>query len=136
MQGYTERIFNNRIQEDTDLKVDWSTELVSYTQDDNKVTAVIRNIEAQEERTVTSKYIVGADGTHSRVRKGNSDWTFKGVPIHTKFGLVDLTLKGKDVELLSEKMNVFMSGSSKFTTTKTFTEIGLYIYLTIYHYFE
>ncbi|CAO3647085.1 unnamed protein product [Mucor hiemalis] len=112
MQGFTERIFNERIQEDTDLKIDWCTELLSYTQDDNEVTAVICNVETKEKRTVTSKYIVGADGTHSRVRKENPDWTFKGVAIHTKFGLVDLTLKGKDVKLLSEKMNVFMSGTS------------------------
>lgn len=114
MQSFTERIFIERIQEDTNLKIDWCTELLSYTQDDKKVTSIIRNVETNEKRTITSKYIVGADGTHSRVRKENPDWTYEGVAIDTKFGLADLTLKGKDVKLLTEKMNLFMSGTSKY----------------------
>ncbi len=114
VQGQTERIIHKHINEETDLTVNWNTELVSYTQDEHHVTAIIRDVKTQEERIIESKYIVGADGTHSRVRKGNSDWTYKGVAIHTKFGLADLTIKGKDVDPLMEKMNTFMSGTSKF----------------------
>jgi 2-polyprenyl-6-methoxyphenol hydroxylase-like FAD-dependent oxidoreductase len=94
------------------LRVDWNTELVSYTQDESNVTAIIRDVNTKEETIVKSVYIVGADGTHSKVRKGNSDWTYEGVAINTKFALADLTLKGKDAEILKEKANVFTSGAA------------------------
>lgn len=113
MQAYTEKTINEHIEEYAKLKVDWNTELVSYTQDEDCVTATIRNIHTKEERVIKSAYIVGADGTHSRVRKDDPDWGFEGVAIKTKFGLADLTLTGKDVDKLKEKMNVFLSGTSK-----------------------
>ena len=113
MQAVTERIFHRRIEQDTNLRVKWNTELVSYTQDDQKITAIIRNNDTKVEKIIHSSYIVGADGTHSKVRKGCDDWTYEGVAIQTKFGLVDLRLRGKDVDLLKEKMCAFMSGSSR-----------------------
>lgn len=114
MQGITERIFNNRLEQDTECRVQWNTELLSYTQDDEFVTATIRNNITNEEQVIQSKYIVGADGSHSRVRKGNCDWTYEGVAISTKFGLADLTLKGDKIKDLMDKMNTFNNGTSKF----------------------
>jgi 2-polyprenyl-6-methoxyphenol hydroxylase-like FAD-dependent oxidoreductase len=113
MQGITERIFNSRIEEETNCKINWNTELVSYTQDDNQVTSLVRNIHTKEEHVVTSTFIVGADGSHSTVRKGNSDWTYEGVAIQTKFALADLTLRGEKLKDMMDRTNVFMKGSSK-----------------------
>jgi 2-polyprenyl-6-methoxyphenol hydroxylase-like FAD-dependent oxidoreductase len=120
MQGSTERIFNNRIEQDTDLRVNWNTELVSYTQNDESVTSIVRNINTNEEQEVQSTFIVGADGSHSRVRKGNSDWTYEGVAISTKFGLADLTLKGDKIKDLMDKMNTFNNGASRFIAWQLF----------------
>jgi 2-polyprenyl-6-methoxyphenol hydroxylase-like FAD-dependent oxidoreductase len=46
----------------------FGTELVSFDQDADGVTSVIRSREGGEERTVRSDYLVGADGAHSFVR--------------------------------------------------------------------
>lgn len=114
MQGKTEEIFVERLTEDTDCKVHWETELVSYTQDDHGVRSVIRDINTKQEQVVESVYIVGADGSHSRVRKENPQWTYDGVAIQTKFVLADLTLHGadgQDIKHLMDRMNVFMTGT-------------------------
>lgn len=114
MQGKTEELIANRIAEDTDCKVHWGTELVSYTQDEHGVKSVVRDIHTKQEQVVESAYIVGADGSHSRVRKGNSQWTYDGVAIQTKFILADLTLHGADgvdIKHLMDRMNVFMAGT-------------------------
>jgi 2-polyprenyl-6-methoxyphenol hydroxylase-like FAD-dependent oxidoreductase len=113
MQGATERILNDGLEEETDCRVKWNTELVSYTQEDHYVTSIVRNIHTKEEQVIKSTYIVGADGSHSRVRKGNPDWTYEGVAIPTKFCLADLTLRGENIENLMDKTNLFVKGSSK-----------------------
>ncbi|CAO3648268.1 unnamed protein product [Mucor fragilis] len=113
MQGKTEQVFANRLSEDTDCKMHWGTELVSYTQDEHGVKSIVRDIHTNQEQLVESTYIVGADGCHSRVRKGNPDWTYDGVAIQTKFVLADLTLRGADgvdIKYLKDRMNIFLSG--------------------------
>jgi 2-polyprenyl-6-methoxyphenol hydroxylase-like FAD-dependent oxidoreductase len=114
MQGKTEEIMNNHLEEETETKVHWETELLSYTQNDTCVTSIIRNNNTQEETVIESTYIVGADGSHSRVRKANPDWTYDGASIQTKFALADLTIRGENVKHMMDKMNVFMQGTSKF----------------------
>lgn len=47
----------------------FSTELVSFEQDDDEVRSVIRDRDTGEETSVRSKYLIGADGAHSRVRQ-------------------------------------------------------------------
>jgi 2-polyprenyl-6-methoxyphenol hydroxylase-like FAD-dependent oxidoreductase len=47
----------------------YGTELVTYEQDDDGVTAVIRSRDGTGEETVRSDYLVGADGSHSTVRQ-------------------------------------------------------------------
>jgi 2-polyprenyl-6-methoxyphenol hydroxylase-like FAD-dependent oxidoreductase len=113
MQGKTEEIISQRLNEDTDCKIYWNTELVTYTQDKNGVKSTIRDLNTKQEQVIESTYIVGADGSHSRVRKDNPEWTFEGVAIQTKFVLADLTLRGDDVERLMDRMNVFFKGTSK-----------------------
>lgn len=113
MQGTTEKIFNNRLNEDTNCRVNWNTELVSYTQNDDCVTSIVRNIHTKEEQYIESTYIVGADGSHSRVRKDSPDWTYDGISVKTKCFVADLTVKGDNIKNMMDKTNVFMSGSSK-----------------------
>ncbi len=52
-------------------KVELGTELVSFTQAEDGVVAIIakRTGHSQVEETVKYSYLVGADGAHSRVRK-------------------------------------------------------------------
>ncbi|GAN04040.1 monooxygenase [Mucor ambiguus] len=114
MQGKTEQALSNRLEEDTDCKVHWGSELVSYTQNEHGVKSVVRDIHTKQEQVVESTYIVGADGCHSRVRKENPDWTYDGVAIQTKFVLADLTLRGADgadITFLMDRMNIFMKGT-------------------------
>ncbi|KAI8370047.1 hypothetical protein EDC96DRAFT_440202, partial [Choanephora cucurbitarum] len=112
MQSKTEEAFYNRIIKDTSCKIHWNNELISYAQDDNKVISIVRDIHTGEKRTIESKYIVGADGTHSAVRKGSPDWTYLGATINTKFALADFHLKGDDLEDAFSKFNLYLSNNS------------------------
>ncbi|MFK4221488.1 FAD-dependent monooxygenase [Streptomyces sp. NPDC019890] len=53
---------------DEGADIRWSTELVSFEQSDERVTAVVRDTVTGEERTVHADYLVGADGAGSPVR--------------------------------------------------------------------
>jgi len=44
-------------------------EVVGFTQDAGGVTTTINNVETGEQQTIRSKYFVGADGAHSKVRE-------------------------------------------------------------------
>jgi len=50
-------------------EVRYGTELTSFAQDDDGVTAVLRDMRSGTEQTVRADYLVAADGTHSRVRE-------------------------------------------------------------------
>jgi putative polyketide hydroxylase len=47
----------------------FSTECVSFDQDADGVTAVIRHRDTGEQQTVRAKYLIAADGAHSRLRQ-------------------------------------------------------------------
>jgi 2-polyprenyl-6-methoxyphenol hydroxylase-like FAD-dependent oxidoreductase len=64
-QSKTEKVFNDFLQK-YNTYVEWSTELVSFTQDDSGVTAVIKH--DGKEETVVVDYLFGADGARSVVR--------------------------------------------------------------------
>jgi 2-polyprenyl-6-methoxyphenol hydroxylase-like FAD-dependent oxidoreductase len=65
-QWLTEQILRDRLAE-FGGKVELGTELVGFEQDDSGVTARLR--QAGAERTVRAKYLVGADGGRSAVRR-------------------------------------------------------------------
>lgn len=50
-------------------EVRYNTELVSFSQDDTGVTATIEDIDSGLRSVVLAKYLVGADGTHSPIRR-------------------------------------------------------------------
>lgn len=61
--------------------------------------------------TVRSKWIIGADGSHSKVRKGNPEWTYNGVAISTRLLLGDLNIHGENIENMMDRMNAFITES-------------------------
>ena len=67
-QSKTEKVFIDFLQK-RNKEVEWSTELVRFTQDNNAVTAVLKNNTGKEE-TATFEYVFGADGARSVVRHG------------------------------------------------------------------
>jgi putative polyketide hydroxylase len=67
-QERTEEILAARARE-LGARLAFGTELVSFTQDPDGVTAVLRDRAGGAPRTVRTRYLVGADGRHSPVRK-------------------------------------------------------------------
>jgi 2-polyprenyl-6-methoxyphenol hydroxylase-like FAD-dependent oxidoreductase len=67
-QSLLEPLLKSRAEElGTHLR--FSTEMISFEQDSKGVTAQIRHRDSGEIDTVRARYMVGADGSHSRVRK-------------------------------------------------------------------
>jgi 2-polyprenyl-6-methoxyphenol hydroxylase-like FAD-dependent oxidoreductase len=56
--------------EELGARLEYSTELVSFEQDAEGVTAVLRPREGGADRTVRARYLIGADGVRSPVREG------------------------------------------------------------------
>ena len=72
------------------LEIEWRSELVSFTQDDEGVTAILRHADGQEE-TVRAAWLVGCDGAHSVVRHA-LNISFAGHSYSQWFGLADARL--------------------------------------------
>ena len=78
----------------------FSTECVSFDQDEEGVTAVIRHRDTGEQQTVRARYLIAADGAHSRIRQAlgvrmRGHGTFsKSVTIYFRANLRSL-LEGK-----------------------------------------
>jgi 3-(3-hydroxy-phenyl)propionate hydroxylase len=66
-QDRTERILESHLNR-LGRRVDWQTELLSFTQDSDVVTAKVRNSDGTEQ-DITCRYIVGSEGSNSVVRK-------------------------------------------------------------------
>ena len=67
-QRLLEPLLKSRAQE-LGAQLRFSTEMISFQQDTGGVTAVIRDRDSGQTSTVRAKYMVAADGSHSRVRK-------------------------------------------------------------------
>ena len=63
MNVFLKRILINRA-----AHVDWNTELVAFTQEENVVRATLCHADGQEE-SVRARYIIGCEGSNSLVRK-------------------------------------------------------------------
>lgn len=66
-QWHTEAVLRESLAA-SGVTVEWSTELVGFTQDDHGVTASVRD-PGGELRSIRSAYLVGGDGARSTVRK-------------------------------------------------------------------
>jgi len=66
-QSLLEPLMRSRAEE-TGAQLRFGTEMVSFDQDANGVTAVIRDRDSNKTQTVRARYMVAADGAHSRVR--------------------------------------------------------------------
>ncbi len=67
-QSKTEKVFNDFLHKHN-KKVEWSTELVRFTQDSESVFTVLKDKNGKEDR-ITFDYVFGADGARSVVRHG------------------------------------------------------------------
>ena len=97
-----------------DDRITWHTEMVNYSQDKDHVEAIVKQTETGIETKVRAKYIIGADGSHSTVRKKTEDWKFVGSSMATRFGMGDVAIGGKDAEkILTTRANAFFHPDGK-----------------------
>jgi 2-polyprenyl-6-methoxyphenol hydroxylase-like FAD-dependent oxidoreductase len=101
-QSEMERILGSLVDR-LGLRVEWQTELVSFTQDDEGVTSMLRHADGQEE-TVRSSWLAGCDGSHSTVRH-SLNIPFEGHTYSQWFGLADARI---DWELSHDELHGFV----------------------------
>ena len=90
-QSETEASLNERM-ESMGVKAERGTELVSFTQDDQTVAALLRHREGHEEE-IRPRWIIGCDGAHSRVRE-QAGIPFAGGGTGLSFFLGDREIEG------------------------------------------
>ena len=97
-QSETERVLEKHL-EGLGVKVERPSELLTFTQDSKGVNALLRHGEGREE-TLRVRYIVGADGAHSVVRK-TAGLSFEGEAYPQDFMLADVEVdwEGEDDRL-------------------------------------
>lgn len=93
-------------------QVHWQTELVAYEQHSDHVLATV-SCDTATRLQISAKFIVGADGCHSKVRKHDSTWTYEGNSIKAQFALADLVVEGADVSRIRSRPVVFYHSNGK-----------------------
>ena len=88
-QGQTERLLLKNLNADTDPVV-WRTELIGFTPTDNGVRAVVRRSDGMLQE-IEARYIIGADGANSLVRR-LSNIDFPGTTYAPTAFLADVVL--------------------------------------------
>ncbi|ANU09634.1 monooxygenase [Planococcus antarcticus DSM 14505] len=86
------------------IKVEWNTELSSFTDTGETVNAVLKK-EGHPEETADFAYLCGCDGAGSTVRKG-LDLGFPGGTYDQLFFVADVETEKSEVEM--EKMDMYM----------------------------
>ncbi|OTA93859.1 hypothetical protein M434DRAFT_39440, partial [Hypoxylon sp. CO27-5] len=76
--------------------VERGIEAISIAQDSDGVTAILSNQDGVEE-TIRAKYVVGADGAHSIVRKSATGLTFQGAAYPQDFILCDASIRNAKI---------------------------------------
>lgn len=89
-QSKTEKILYDYIQ-NAGLDVEWQTELLDFSQNEQGVKATIRHADGSEE-TVSANWLIGADGASSPVRH-ILNLPFKGGTYEQRFLLADVQLE-------------------------------------------
>ena len=101
-QDDNERLMGEKLRE-LGQSVAWNTELVSLTQDADKVTATLKLPDATT-RTITAAWVAGCDGAHSAVRELNGI-TFPGAPYEHVFFIADVEASGN---MIADEVNVYL----------------------------
>ncbi len=126
-QGLHEKlVYDHIISEGKSVR--WRTGLESFTQDDSKVTAIIKNADGDEE-TIEAKYLVGCDGAKSPVRH-SLGLTFEGSTFERMFYVADVKVDWKFtndalmVFLMKDNLLAFfpMIGENRWRIVGTFPE--------------
>jgi len=68
-QNNLELALNRQVEATGNVEVNFSTELIRFDQDADGVTAVVRQRETGDERTIRARYMLAADGANSFVRE-------------------------------------------------------------------
>ena len=105
-QGKHEKLLEEHINA-AGRHIDWQNELVSITQDDDGVTASVRNADGTM-REIRARYLVGADGAKSVVRN-QLDISFGGTTLERYFYVADVDI---DWEHDHNALHVCLSKSS------------------------
>src|SRR5437899_5221635 len=101
-QDDNERIMGERLR-DWGMAVQWNTELVSFEQASDQVTATLKQPDGVT-RKLTAAYIAGCDGGHSTVRE-RSGITFPGAPYEHVFFVADTEATGS---MVPDELNVYL----------------------------
>jgi 2-polyprenyl-6-methoxyphenol hydroxylase-like FAD-dependent oxidoreductase len=101
-QDDNERILGDHLQ-GLGLSVQWNTELVALVQDNEGVTATLKQTDGST-RTVTAAWVAGCDGAHSAVRELNGIG-FPGAPYEHVFYVADTEASGS---MVAGEVNVYL----------------------------
>ena len=101
-QDDNERIMGEHLRK-YGVAVQWNTELVSFEQSSDRVTATLRQPDGTT-RKITAAYMAGCDGGRSTVRE-RSGITFPGAPYEHVFFVADTEATGS---MVPDELNVYL----------------------------
>ena len=101
-QDDNERIMGEHLRK-WGMAVQWNTELVSFEQGSDQVTATLKQPDGTT-RKLTAAYVAGCDGGHSTVRELSSI-TFPGAPYEHVFFVADTEATGA---MVPDELNVYL----------------------------
>ncbi|KAI1128430.1 FAD binding domain-containing protein [Nemania abortiva] len=93
-QADTEAYLDGCLKEKYGREIDRGIEATSIVQDDDGVKVTLRNVYHGIEENIRAKYVIGADGAHSVVRKSSSHIQFEGAQYPQEFIMCDATMEG------------------------------------------
>ncbi|KAI0102870.1 FAD binding domain-containing protein [Nemania sp. FL0031] len=93
-QADTEAYLDNCLKERYGREVERGLEATNIVQGDLDVDVTLRDVHDGVEQKIRAKYVVGADGAHSVVRKSSSHIKFEGAQYPQEFIMCDATIEG------------------------------------------
>lgn len=101
-QDDNERLMGDHLRQ-LGSSVQWSTELVSFTQQHGSVTAVLKQPDGSQ-RNIVAAWVAGCDGARSIVRESNGI-IFAGAPYEHVFFVADTEMTGT---MVPDEVNVYL----------------------------
>jgi 2-polyprenyl-6-methoxyphenol hydroxylase-like FAD-dependent oxidoreductase len=102
-QSKTEKILIKHA-ESLGVKIQRKTKLLKFKDEGGFVTAVVKNLDHEDERTINARYVIGCDGAHSTIRK-QLNMPFEGELFSEIFSLADVSVEWPYPH---EKMRIFL----------------------------